>query len=57
MDKLLILNADDLGYDEETNDAVSELVREGLVSSVSLLAPGPASEDAAREIQNDLQNL
>ena len=51
MDKLLILNADDLGYDEETNDAVSELVREGLVSSVSLLAPGPASEDAARKMR------
>ena len=51
MNKLLILNADDLGYDEQTNEAVETLLRGGYITSASLLAPGPAAEDAVRRVK------
>ena len=52
MAKRLILNADDLGYDKETNETVEALVRAGLVTAVSLLAPAPAAEDAAQKMRS-----
>ena len=47
MDKYLILNADDFGYDAETNEAIETLLKSERITSVSLLAPAPAAEDAA----------
>ena len=49
MNKYLILNADDFGYDAETNEAVETLLRGGCITSVSLLAPAPAAADAAEK--------
>jgi len=46
----LIINADDLGTDEARNAGIFEAIREGMVTSVSLLANGPAVEDAIRGI-------
>ena len=47
MDKYLILQADDFGYNEAQNAAVSELLEEGLITSASVLAPAPGAEGAA----------
>lgn len=46
----LIINADDLGVDSQTNQAIFELMTHGLVSSATLLANGPALEDAIKMI-------
>jgi len=46
----LIINADDLGVDSQTNQAIFELMTHGLVSSATLLANGPALEDAITTI-------
>lgn len=48
MARYLILNADDFGYDAETNEAVETLLKSDRITSVSLLAPAPAAADAAR---------
>ena len=47
MDKYLILNADDFGYDPETNETVETLIRSERITSASLLACAPAAADAA----------
>ena len=46
---LLIVNADDLGATDAINEHVFALMREGLVTSASLMANAPAFEAAARE--------
>jgi len=46
----LIVNADDLGADEARNAGIFEAIREGSVTSVSILANGPALEDGLRGI-------
>jgi predicted glycoside hydrolase/deacetylase ChbG (UPF0249 family) len=48
--KRLIINADDLGADEARNAGIFEAIREGMVTSISILANGPAVEDAIRGI-------
>jgi predicted glycoside hydrolase/deacetylase ChbG (UPF0249 family) len=48
MDKLLIINADDFGLDEEVNLAIIEAHRNGLVRSASLMVNMPGTESAAR---------
>ncbi len=45
--KRLIINADDLGYDERVNRAIVELFEAGLVSSTSCLTNMPAWPQAA----------
>ena len=50
--KRLIINADDLGADEARNAGIFEAIREGMVTSVSLLANGPAFKDAIRGISS-----
>lgn len=47
----LIVNADDLGADEGRNSGILEAVRAGAVKSVSLLANGPATDEALMAIQ------
>jgi len=46
----LIVNADDLGADEARNAGIFEAIREGAVTSVSILANGPALEDGLQGI-------
>lgn len=48
----LIINADDLGADEARNAGIFGAIREGMVTSVSLLANGPAFKDAIRGISS-----
>jgi chitin disaccharide deacetylase len=46
---LLIVNADDLGASEAINDETFALMESGLVTSATLMANGPAFEDAVRQ--------
>jgi len=49
--KRLIVNADDLGADESRNAGIFEAIAAGVVTSASVLANGPAFEDALRRIR------
>jgi len=49
--KRLIVNADDLGADESRNAGIFEAIEAGVVTSASVLANGPAFEDARRRIR------
>lgn len=46
MNKYLIINADDFGYNDEQNSAISELLSEGLITSTSILAVCSKSKNA-----------
>ena len=46
----IIINADDLGISQEVNDAIFGLMAEGKVTSATILANGPAVEEAARRV-------
>ena len=46
MSKYLIINADDFGYNDEQNSAISELLSKGLITSTSILAVCSKSKDA-----------
>jgi predicted glycoside hydrolase/deacetylase ChbG (UPF0249 family) len=48
----VILNADDLGRDEKTNEAIFDLISKGRVTSASLLANGSAFEDAVLRVRD-----
>lgn len=47
MTRLLIVNADDLGYDPEVTRGILEAMRDGIVSSATLMVNGPHSQHAA----------
>ena len=47
--RALILNADDLGYDPGITRGILRALREGVVSSATLLVNTPGSEEAARQ--------
>jgi predicted glycoside hydrolase/deacetylase ChbG (UPF0249 family) len=47
----LIINADDLGLSHAVNDAIFDLLSDGTISSASVLANGPAVEDASRRMR------
>jgi chitin disaccharide deacetylase len=49
--KQLIVNADDLGADENRNAGIFDAIESGSVTSVSILPNGPALEHALREIR------
>ncbi|RYZ36100.1 MAG: ChbG/HpnK family deacetylase [Myxococcaceae bacterium] len=49
--RALILNADDLGYDPGITRGLLRALREGVVSSATLLVNTPWSEEAARQAQ------
>jgi predicted glycoside hydrolase/deacetylase ChbG (UPF0249 family) len=49
--KQLIVNADDLGADEERNAGIFEAIDAGSVTSVSILVNGPAFENAVMGIR------
>jgi chitin disaccharide deacetylase len=44
----VIINADDLGYNQQVNESVFDLISKGSVTSASLLVNGSAYEDAIR---------
>jgi predicted glycoside hydrolase/deacetylase ChbG (UPF0249 family) len=46
-----IVNADDLGCAPDVNRAIFELIERGRVTSATLMANGPAVEEAARELK------
>ena len=46
MSKYLIINADDFGYNDEQNSAISELLNKGLITSTSILAVCNKSKNA-----------
>ena len=48
IDKYLIINADDLGYNEAQNAAITELYRAGEISSVSVLTVTACAEAGTR---------
>jgi predicted glycoside hydrolase/deacetylase ChbG (UPF0249 family) len=47
----LIINADDLGYDPAVTRGILESMRQGIVSSTTMIVNGPHSEDAARQVK------
>lgn len=56
--KYLIINADDFGLSTEFNQAISLLMTQGIVSSTSLMANGPAYEEAIRDVHEfNLNNI
>jgi hopanoid biosynthesis associated protein HpnK len=54
--KTLIVNADDLGWTEGVNRGIAEAHQSGIVTSASLLANGPAFQEAV-ELLKSLPNL
>jgi predicted glycoside hydrolase/deacetylase ChbG (UPF0249 family) len=48
----LIINADDLGMNQDVNNAIFELIDLGLVTSSTILANGPAFRDAADRVHD-----
>lgn len=48
-DRVLLLHADDMGLTPQTNQAVADVLKFGLVKSASIMIPAPAARDA---IQN-----
>lgn len=44
----LIVNADDLGYSDATNEGIARAHEQGIVTSASLMVYGAGAEDAAR---------
>jgi predicted glycoside hydrolase/deacetylase ChbG (UPF0249 family) len=46
----IIINADDLGADASRNDGIFDAVRAGIVTSVSILANGPASKKSLQTL-------
>ena len=47
MTRLLIVNADDLGYDPAVTRGILEAMRDGIVTSATFMVNGPHSQDAA----------
>lgn len=50
--KRLIVNADDFGYTRGVNAGVIRCFREGIVTSATIMANGPAFEDAVEQAKN-----
>lgn len=51
--KRLIVNADDFGYTRGVNRAIVEAHQRGIVTSTSLMANGPAFEDAVEQSRSE----
>lgn len=47
MKKYLIINADDFGYNTQQNEAITELLQKGLITSTSVMVPAPESDKCA----------
>lgn len=55
--KRLIINADDLGADPGRNKGIFEGIRAGVITSVSVLPNGPASQEAMEWLQKEGRDL
>ncbi len=53
MPKYLIINADDFGYNEQQNKAISELYSKGLITSTSVLTVAPNALEAVEKARDD----
>lgn len=51
MDRRLVITADDLGVDADTNATIVELMRDGLVSATTLIPVAPAAADAVHRLR------
>jgi len=51
MDRRLVITADDLGVDPDTNATIVELMRDGIVSATTLIAVAPAARDAVERLR------
>lgn len=47
----LVLNADDFGYEPAISRGIARAMREGVVSSTTMMVTGPHAADAARQAQ------
>lgn len=54
-DRLLIVNADDFGMCHSGNEAIISLLREGVISSATLMTPCPWAPEAARAAADNPQ--
>ncbi len=52
MKRKIIVNADDLGAESRTNDAIFVFIQQGRVTSATILANGPAVEDAVKRTRD-----
>lgn len=50
--KAIIVNADDLGINTRVNEAIFDLMARRRITSATLMANGPALEDAVRQLRN-----
>lgn len=50
MERRLVITADDLGVDADTNATIIDLLREGLVSATTLIPVAAAAQDAVRRV-------
>ncbi|WP_022919077.1 carbohydrate deacetylase [Ruania albidiflava] len=50
MERRLVITADDLGVDEDTNATIIDLLRDGLVSATTLIPVAAAAQDAVRRV-------
>lgn len=48
MKKYLIINADDFGYNQEQNKAITELLENGLITSTSVMAVAPEADECSK---------
>ncbi|MBI3327264.1 MAG: ChbG/HpnK family deacetylase [Nitrospinae bacterium] len=53
MKRVLIINADDLGYTHGVNRSVAQCYRQGILTSATLMANGPAFEDAIAMVKDN----
>ncbi|WP_324652647.1 ChbG/HpnK family deacetylase [Georgenia sp. H159] len=51
MDRRLVITADDLGVDPDTNATIVELMRDGVVSATTLIPVAPAAADAVHRLR------
>ncbi len=47
----VIVNADDLGADSQTNEAIFTALSDGVISSATIMAAGAAADDACRRVR------
>ncbi|HME92301.1 MAG TPA: ChbG/HpnK family deacetylase, partial [Myxococcaceae bacterium] len=49
-ERVLIINADDLGYDPAVSEGILTAMRQGVVSSATLIVNSPHAPDAAARV-------
>ena len=58
MSKYLLITCDDFGMHEDANDGVIDILKQGVIQTTSIMACGPAYEDAVKKMkQADLHKV